>query len=76
MSLREAMTLALDNELAAEGFYRQVADSSSDPETARLAGVFAAEEAAHAEALRGMIAALAADAPHHREDDDEPHMPE
>ena len=37
MSLRQAMTLALENERAAQSYYRQVANSSSDDETCRIA---------------------------------------
>ena len=76
MSLRQAMALALANERAAQRYYRQVADSSADAETAKIAARFASEELGHAEELERMIAALPENGAHLREEDDEPHMPE
>jgi rubrerythrin len=76
MSLRQAITLALANERAAEQFYRQAAAGSSDSDTARIAVQFANEEQSHAEELERMLAALPASGAHFREEDDEPHMPE
>lgn len=76
MSLREAMTLALANERAAEQFYRNAAESSSDSDTAGTALEFANEERSHAEELEGMLAAIPENGTHLREEDDEPHMPE
>jgi rubrerythrin len=76
MSLRQAITLALANERAAEEFYRQAAAGSSDSDTARIAVQFANEEQSHAEELERMLAALPASGAHLREEDDEPHMPE
>jgi rubrerythrin len=76
MSLRQAITLALANERAAERYYRQVADDSSDPETARIAGQFADEETQHAEALLQKLKQLPDNGPVLHLDDDPPHMPE
>jgi rubrerythrin len=76
MSLREAMNLALANEREAEQFYRQVAVTSDDPETQRIAGVFADEEASHAAALEKLLARQPPAPEHAREEDDEPHLPE
>jgi len=76
MSLREAVTLALANERAAESYYRQVANSSEDSETVRVATLFADEEISHAAALEAMLGELPANNLHHREEDDDPHMPE
>ena len=76
MSLRQAITLALANERAAEQFYREVATSSSDSRTAETAAGFANEELSHAAALERMLAALPEGSAHVREEDDEPHMPE
>lgn len=76
MTLRQAMLLALDNERAAERFYRSFAESSDDDETRRLASQFAAEEASHAAHLVKLLGKLPADPAHSLEEDDAPHMPE
>ncbi|MEE4144004.1 MAG: ferritin family protein [Halieaceae bacterium] len=76
MSLREAMALALANERAAEQYYRSFASDSDDPATVAAATRFADEERGHAAALGRLIAALPEQAVYHREEDDEPHMPE
>ncbi len=76
MSLRQAITLALANERAAEQFYRQAGAGSGDSDTARIAAQFANEEQSHAEELERMLAALPANGAHCREEDDDPHMPE
>ena len=76
MSLRQAMTLALENERAAQSYYRQVADSSGDDETCRIATGFADEELSHAAELECMLQELPHNGENLREEDDEPHMPE
>jgi len=76
MSLRQAMTLALANEHAAERYYREFAKRSADAGTAAVAARFADEELGHAAQLESMIAALPEDGLDPREEDDEPHMPE
>jgi rubrerythrin len=76
MSLREAMTLALANERAAESYYRGFAASCDDSETARIAGLFADEESSHAAELELLLSQLPPGAAPTREEDDEPHMPE
>ena len=76
MSLRQAMTLALANERAAESYYRGFAEDSGDPETARIALQFAEEESSHAAELERLMASLPENGAHLREEDDEPHMPE
>ena len=76
MSLRQAMTLALENERAAQSYYRQVANSSGDDETARIAIQFADEELSHAAELECMLQELPRSGENLREEDDEPHMPE
>jgi len=76
MTLREAMELALGNEVAAERFYRQYGESSDDTEVRRLAAQFADEEAGHAEALRRLLSRESEKRYHARVDDDPPHMPE
>ena len=76
MSLRQAMTLALENERAAERYYRQVAQSSGDDETAKIAGQFADEELSHASELECMLRELPQNGANLREEDDDPHMPE
>ena len=76
MSLREAMSLALANERAAERYYRHVAETSTDRETAKIALQFADEEIRHAEALERMLAVQPEAGAYRREEDDEPHMPE
>lgn len=76
MSLRQAMTLALGNERAAECYYRQVANSSDDAQTAQIARQFADEELSHAAELECMLQELPQSGENLREEDDEPHMPE
>jgi rubrerythrin len=76
MSLRQAMILALDNERAAEAFYRQVADKSVDEEMAGIARRFADEELSHAAELERMLQALPPGSAQSHEEDDDPHMPE
>ncbi len=76
MSLHQAMQLALENERAAERYYRHFANSSDDPGTASVATGFADEELQHAAALERMLAELPEQAALLREEDDEPHMPE
>ncbi len=76
MSLRQAMTLALANEHAAERYYREFAKRSADAGTAAVATRFADEERGHAAQLERMIAALPVTGAHLLEEDDEPHMPE
>jgi len=76
MSLRQAMTLALQNERAAECYYRQFAQRSADAETARIAAQFADEEVSHAAELERLIDDLPENGAHLLEEDDEPNMPE
>ena len=76
MSLRQAMSLALENERAAQNYYRQVANSSGDDETRRIATGFADEELSHAAELERMLQELPQNGENLREEDDEPHMPE
>lgn len=76
MSLRDAMQLALDNERAAEAFYRDYAQRSDDPRVVRIATAFADEEATHAAALEAQIRAVPAPGRFAREEDDAPVMPE
>jgi rubrerythrin len=76
MSLRQAMTLALANERAAESYYRTAADNSDDAETLRIATLFADEESSHAAELERLIGDLPENGSHLLEEDDEPHMPE
>ena len=76
MSLRQAMTLALDNERAAEAYYRHVAVGSLDADTARIAGQFADEELLHAKELQRRLLSLPENGENLREEDDDPHMPE
>lgn len=76
MSLRDAMTLALENERAAENYYRTVANTSGTEETARIAAQFADEEHSHAAELVSMLQQLPQNSAHLREEDDEPNMPE
>ena len=76
MSLRQAIGLALENEHAAERYYRKVAQDSDDQETVRIASQFADEELSHAAELERMIQALPENGAHLREEDDDPHMPE
>lgn len=76
MSLRDAMTLALANERAAQSYYRAYATSTHDDETARIAALFADEESSHAAALELMLSQQPQSIASRREEDDEPHMPE
>lgn len=54
-----ALQLALDGELRGHAYYAMVASTSRDPETARMAREFAAEEAQHVTELRRLAAAYA-----------------
>ncbi|MEH6581434.1 MAG: ferritin family protein [Halioglobus sp.] len=76
MSLHEAITLALENEYAAEQYYRQIANTSGNADTAKIAGQFADEERSHAAKLESMLQNIPENGVHQREEDDEPHMPE
>jgi rubrerythrin len=76
MSLRQAATLALANEQAAEHYYRQCAARSDDPEIRTIAGQFANEELYHAEQLQKLLKDLPDNGTFQREDDDPAHMPE
>lgn len=76
MSLRQAMSLALENERAAENYYRGIADTTGDDDTALIAGQFADEELSHAQALERLLRELPENDVHIREEDDDPHMPE
>jgi rubrerythrin len=76
MSLRQAITLALANERAAEQFYREAAENTNDGDTGRIARDFANEEKSHAAELERMLAALPENGENFREEDDEPHLPE
>lgn len=76
MSLRQAMTLALQNERAAQTYYSGMAASASDAETVRIATLFAEEEASHAAELECMLQELPQNGANLREEDDDPHMPE
>jgi len=76
MGMREAVSLALENEHAAQRYYRHVAARSNDPETVRIATKFADEEQLHAAALERILQQLPPDAVHARLEDDEPHLPE
>ena len=76
MSLRQAMSLALQNERAAQEYYNQMAQGASDAETVRIATLFAEEEASHAAELECMLQELPENGAHLREEDDDPHMPE
>lgn len=76
MSLRQAMTLALANEWAAERYYRDYAGQNNDAETIRVATQFADEEVQHASELERLISQLPENGEFFREEDDEPNMPE
>ena len=76
MDLRSAIALALENEHAAESFYRQAAANARDAETAKLALSFAEEEADHARLLRERLETTPEPPPNVREDDDPAHIPE
>lgn len=76
MDLRSAIALAIDNESAAEAFYRQAAARAGDADTAALALGFAEEEADHARQLRELLETTPMPPLNVREDDDPAHIPE
>jgi rubrerythrin len=76
MSLRKAISLALEKERAAENYYRGVAGNTGDEQTARIAGQFADEELSHAAQLEKLLRELPGNGAYIREEDDDPHMPE
>lgn len=55
-----ALKLALDSEQRGHAYYAAISATTRDPETRRLAGEFAAEEAQHVAELRRLIAARTA----------------
>jgi rubrerythrin len=76
MSLREAMQLALANEQAAEGFYREYARRSDNADVRDVATRFADEERSHARYLEEALKDLPESSPFNRVEDDPPLMPE
>jgi rubrerythrin len=76
MTLREAMLLALENERAAESFYREYSQRDADTQVRTIAAEFAEEEAGHAHALELMLQNVPQVSEHSREEDDPPGMPE
>lgn len=56
LSAYEALRYARDNEFRAQAFYSQAAAAAGDAEVRRLATEFAAEEAAHVQALDDWLA--------------------
>jgi len=76
MTKRQAMQLALANEKAAEQYYRQLARETIDDQTQNLAAQFAEEERQHAAGLERALRQLSIEPTHHRQDDDDPHVPE
>ena len=76
MSLRQAMSLALENERAAERYYRSVATGSDDDETVKVATRFADEELRHEAELQRLMKELPETSQYLQEEDDDPNMPE
>ncbi len=76
MDMRQALELALANEREAGAFYGQVAESALDPDTIKLAKLYADEEAEHARRLEERLAELPPTAVTQFEDDDPAHSPE
>lgn len=76
MSLRDAMSLALENEQAAHDYYQHVVESVPDKEAVKLAQQFADEELEHLAQLKRLIKDVPENSVHQWEEDDEPHMPE
>lgn len=76
MTVREALELALENEIRGRDFYAQIAAASSNPDVQHLAAEFALEEGAHVDMLRQWLATGSYDAPQVPEDLDPPHTPE
>ena len=56
MGPREALTIALEAERRAHGFFAELAAASADDDVRRLAAELAAEEAAHAAGLERLLA--------------------
>lgn len=60
MGVQEAMRLALEAETRGYEFYKNVLDTTPDPEIRAMAQEFAEEEAEHVEAIQRWISRLAA----------------
>jgi len=60
MGVQEAMRLALEAELRGYEFYKNVLDTTTDPEIRAMAQEFTDEEAEHVEAIKRWIQRLAA----------------
>jgi rubrerythrin len=76
MTRREALQLALHNEIQGRDFYAQVAEGSANAEVRRLAQEMAAEEAGHVALLQDMLDSEPATEQQLVEDLDPPNMPE
>ena len=77
MTKRQALELALHNEIRGRDFYMQVAERSLNAELQHIAGEMAAEEDIHVEMLRKWLAKEAANnLQQPLEDLDPPNMPE
>lgn len=60
MGVQEAMRLALEAETRGYDFYKNILDTTADPEIRAMAQEFAEEEAEHVEAIQRWISRLAA----------------
>lgn len=76
MTLRQAISLAMQNEVRAWAYYSQTAERSVDKKTRQLANSYAEEEKAHARELERALEKMSEDPVYHWEDDDDPHLPE
>lgn len=76
MSRRQALALALHNEVRGLDFYAQVADRAQNAEVRVLAAEMAGEEHGHVVMLRNWLSKEAEDGPTSLPDLDPPNMPE
>jgi len=76
MTPRQALEVALDCEKRAQDYYTRVATETADPEVAKLAHAFAAEEGGHVELLQAWLERLPPTKPGWSEDLDEPRSPD
>lgn len=82
MTAEDALQTALEVELSAEAFYKDIALGTANPEIKELAGAFAKEEQEHAQAISDQLKAMkTASYPGSlkaldQTDFDPPHMPE
>ncbi len=76
MNTRQALDLALHNEIRGRDFYAHVVETTGNPDVRALAAEMVEEESEHADLLRDWIAQMGNLPQQPQEDMDPPNMPE